>query len=480
MSERVRSEQLSGGQSSNGGRISRLRQWLRRPVGWPGYEWDALLFVVKGTLAAALSWVVAYYLIGAEFPAFAPFSTILILQVTIYQSVVQSLRYVGAIAAGVAVQGVIVLLAGPDLVAFVLVALVALGLSRLPQLGPQRAQISTAAFFAFSAYVAATDEIQGYLHLGEIVLLVAVGCVLGILVNLLVFPPLRYRTAEHGVRTAGSAMSGILQDMAPAVRDGVFYKEHTEQWHTRAIRLSTTISQARASIQTAWESILYNPRRVLRRSGPSHKFQGYSNVLDALERLSRQITAITDDATRIGHTQREEEQNDTGNDDETASAAEDRYDEDENGNENGNGNTTDSAGRDGTDRASPKNAADTKSGRNEDSFYHIYGRFLGAVGEALNVIAEVDEERLTEQQATMRDRVDEAAAWQERLRSCRVSNGVTESVAAESEIEEVMIVDAARLMEELRTTGDTFGSCAGPVRTQRQRRGRRGRAEPAP
>ncbi|QVQ50182.1 hypothetical protein J4H86_14580 [Spiractinospora alimapuensis] len=416
MAQRGESEQLSENQPRDRGRIARIRQWWRRAAATAGHERDTLLFVGKGTLAASIAWVIAYNGMDAQSPAFAPFSAILMLQVTVYQSVVQSLRYFGAVTAGVAVQGLIVLVVGPDLVSFVLVALVALVLSRLPHLGAQRSQVSTAAFFAFSTYVAATDQIQGYLQLGQIVLLVIVGCGAGVLVNLLVFPPLRYRSAEYGVRAVGSGLAAIFQDMAPAVRDATLENERTDQWHSRAVHLGATISQARSSVQTAWESVFYNPRHVIRRSSV-RSFEGYSALLDALERLSRQVTAVADDLRRLG-----------GSEKDTSSEETEKSEE-----------------------GTAPHSGDTR-------FLYSYGRFLGAVGEALGVLANLQEEELTEQQSAMREWIQEAEERYGHLRP-EGREADADPSGTGSGGYEILVVDAARLVEELRATGDAVGAC---------------------
>lgn len=120
-------------QAASRGRVARVQEWLVRARS-DGHERHTLALIVKSTLAAAVSWWVAHDVMGARSPSFAPFSAVLIMQVTVYRSLLQALRYVGAVAVGVALQGVLGLMAGPHLLTFVLVALVALmsGTSGIP------------------------------------------------------------------------------------------------------------------------------------------------------------------------------------------------------------------------------------------------------------------------------------------------------------------------------------------------------------
>ena len=157
----------SQAEPSEAGRFARIGQWWSRALGSDGYERHTALLVGKSTLAATIAWVISYPLLNAQSPAFAPFSAVLIMQVTIYQTLVQSLRYVGAVAAGVAVQIALGFLVGPEAVTFALVALVALVIGRWPALGAQGGQVPTAAFFAFATYTSATGYPEKIAQLGR-------------------------------------------------------------------------------------------------------------------------------------------------------------------------------------------------------------------------------------------------------------------------------------------------------------------------
>ncbi|GAA2340783.1 hypothetical protein Scani_15540 [Streptomyces caniferus] len=275
------------------GRVHRMRQWWRRAWGAAGHERDTLLLIGKSALAATVAWVISYDLLQAQSPAFAPFSAVLIMQVTVYRSLLQSLRYVGAVVSGVAVQAALGFLVGPDLLTFVLVALVALVIGRWPALGSQGSQVVTAAFFAFSTYISATSNLDKITQLGQIILLVLIGCGVGVVVNVAVVPPLRYRSAEHGIRTLAHALCDLVGDMYPALREGELDEERSNHWRRRAGQTEELISQARSGLRTARESLYYNPRRLFGRHQGHTTFQGYDAVLEALERVLYQMASLT-------------------------------------------------------------------------------------------------------------------------------------------------------------------------------------------
>ncbi|MFI9256154.1 hypothetical protein ACIGT4_00315 [Streptomyces sioyaensis] len=85
-------------------------------------------------------------MLHAQSPAFAPFSAVLIMQMTVYRSLLDSSRYVAAVVAGVAV-----------------------------------------------------------------------------------LPPLRYRGAEHGIRTLAHALCDLVSDVYPALRAHDVDPERTER-----------------------------------------------------------------------------------------------------------------------------------------------------------------------------------------------------------------------------------------------------------
>lgn len=277
------------------GRVARARQWFGRAARPGSHEWNTLSLIGKSVLAASVSWYIAYNLMQAQSPAFAPFSAVLIMQVTAYQSLLQSLRYVGAVAVGVGLQGAVGSVTGSGMLTFVLVAVAALTIGRWRQLGSQGTQVSTAAFFAFSTYASATTTMQGLTQLGQIVLLVVIGCGVGVVVNVFVMPPMRYRSAEHGVRALAHSLCDLLGDIYPVLRDGELPEERAGHWRERAEQLGPIVTQARGAVQTAWESSYYNPRHMWqRRKRRLHSsFDGYQAVVGAMERVTQQMASMT-------------------------------------------------------------------------------------------------------------------------------------------------------------------------------------------
>lgn len=395
MSEAVK--QPSRSHAAEQGRVARARQWLRRAAGSDGHERHTAALIGKSALAATLAWVIAHDYIGAQSPAFAPFSAVVIMQVTVYQSVVQALRYVGAVSVGVALQGVLGFLAGPELLTFVLVALVAMAIGRWRRLGSQGSQVTTAAFFAYSTYVSASGNTERLGQLGQIVLLVLIGCVVGVVVNMAILPPLRYRSAEHGIHALAHSLCDLVSDIHPALRERKMDEERTRHWRQRADDLPALISQAQASVHVARESAYYNPRRMLGRHGHHTTFPGYQAVVDALARVTHQVGSLVRSLDQW---------------------------------------------HDGGD------------GGAYDDFLQEYGSFLSSLAHITDLLSRIDEDRLPEQARELC-----SAAGTAREQHSRLAERSEESSLPVEDLSQpygILLVEATRLMDEFQYTCDVL------------------------
>ncbi|GGO50316.1 hypothetical protein GCM10012287_29750 [Streptomyces daqingensis] len=380
----------------------RAVQWWRRAVRTAGPERHTLTLIGKSALVATLSWYLADDVMQAQSPAFAPFSAVLIVQITAYQSIVQALRYVGAVTAGVALSGLVGPLAGPTMLSFALVALVALLIGRWGRLGSQGTQVSTAAFFAFSIYAAAPGERQGLESLGQIILLVLIGCGVGVVVNVLVMPPMRYRSAEHGIHALGQGLLNLAGEMSPTLREGTPDKELTQRWRQRATRLAPLAEQAQSSVRTARESIRFHPRRILGRRRQWSGFSGYQSLVDALERVTYQVASMT---------------------------------------------------------RSFDQSPEEGGGPEHREFLWHYGAFLTGFEEAAEVLTRLDEDRVTQQSHELRDAVDRAE--RARTRMAEYADVSSLPVSDPSEPYGILLAEAVRLTDEIRHTRDVLEKAAG-------------------
>jgi Aromatic acid exporter family member 1 len=272
-------------------RGSRWRQAVRRGWEHSGPERDTILLIVKSALAATIAWVLADVVLAAPSATFAPFSALLMVQVTISQSLDQALRYAGAVVAGVVLTAALSLVLGPTIPTFAILMLAGLTIGRWRRLGSQGSQVAVAALFAFSAFAQSSSQESSLTQLSSIAGLVVGGCAIGVLVNLLIVPPLRYRGGAYAVSSLSASETDLLTDMGRAMGAGMPDRDQIRDWSSRAGQIQGLVGQARASIEQAAESMRLNPRRLFMRE--TVEFSGYRHTVTALERANEQALSMT-------------------------------------------------------------------------------------------------------------------------------------------------------------------------------------------
>lgn len=376
------------------GRAGRVREYLRRARGSDGHERHTLAFIGKATLAASASWFVAQDVMAAQSPAFAPFSALLIIQVTAYRSIREGLRYIVAVAAGVALQGALGLLTGSGVATFALVALLGLAVGQWRKLGTQGSQVATVSFFTFSTYVSADSTSQQVSQIGQILVLILVGCGVGMVVNILVVPPMRYRSAEHGVQVLARSLCDVLGEVHRGLRQGTLDERRTGRWRHRAARLDPIVGQAHASLRTSWESTFFNLHHVLRRRRGRTTFSGYQKVIEALERVTHQVGSMTRSLDQWH----------------------------------------------GAERESPQHR----------EFLSGFGDFLGSLTRVTGLMSRIDEDRLTRQYIDLCAFTEEAQQHRDRLAHHAAGAGLP--VADPAQPYGILLAEATRLMDEFQYT----------------------------
>ena len=271
-------------------RFSRWWASVRRGVGHAGLERDTILLIVKSALAASLAWFIANDLLGAPSATFAPFSALLMVQVTISHSLFQSLRFAGAVIAGAIVTGLLVPALGTTIAGFAVLMLVGLVIGRWRRLGSQGAQVAVAALFAYASFTQSGPQSSSYLQLISIAGLVVLGCAIGVAVNMVVVPPLRFRSGAYVVDSLSRSLCDLLTDIADGLTNGVPDEDQTHQWSHRAERIPDLAEQARTTIEHAAESMRFNPRRFLMRQ--SSDFSGYRTTVRTFQRANEQVMSM--------------------------------------------------------------------------------------------------------------------------------------------------------------------------------------------
>lgn len=259
--------------------VTRVHPWtwmrtvpakLRDPVTWT----DGLQ-IVKAVAAAVTAWLIALRLFGSEQAFLAPWSAVLTVHATVYRTLSRGVQQVAAAVVGVLISFAVASLFGMNAVTLALVLLLALTLGGLGAFRAEGLTITTTALIVVTTG-SATSESLLWLRLLD----TAIGIAVGIVVNLLVFPPLNDRSAARQVDVIDDRIGELLRDIASALARGCSVGESTE-WVDRTRGLDHAIDHAWAVVSQARESGLLNLRRRAVLQGGA--CDGYGDVLRRLE-----------------------------------------------------------------------------------------------------------------------------------------------------------------------------------------------------
>jgi uncharacterized membrane protein YgaE (UPF0421/DUF939 family) len=241
---------------------------LRDPV-W----WTNALQIVKTVAAAVAAWVLAVYVFDIEQAFLAPWAALLTVHATVYRTLRRGVQQVGATVLGVLVAFAFGSLLGLNALSLGLAILVGLIAGSVRGL---RAETTTAAATALVVLTTGASDDSGMLV--SRLLDTGIGIAVGLLVNLLVWPPLRDRSAAHQIDTIDDDIGELLCEIAQALRSG---EEDADAWIARTQELDAEIAGAWTVVRQARESGRLNPRRAAR--GRMRAAEGFAAILDRLE-----------------------------------------------------------------------------------------------------------------------------------------------------------------------------------------------------
>ena len=263
--------------------FSRLVAPLRPAAAGPVRYWqDQVRLAVKAAIAAVGAWALARYAVGQSGPYFAPLAALLGVYPTVARSLTQGIRYVAGFLLGVALAIPAGILLGPEMAAIAIVVIGGVLISGWQRLGDQGTQVTFTALF-----VLLLGGHQPLHYVTHRMVDVGIGVATGLAVNIVVFPPLQLRPAEHAIRQWGESIARVLEDLSGAAAD-LDADTVVKSWPRHDRQLSEAARRARAATRNARESLRWNPRARARRSVPRPD----GAVLDSLEELTARTRAV--------------------------------------------------------------------------------------------------------------------------------------------------------------------------------------------
>jgi uncharacterized membrane protein YccC len=186
------------------------------------------------------------------------------------------------------------LLLGPEMAAIAIVVIGGVLISGWQRLGDQGAQVTFTALF-----VLLLGGHQPLHYVTHRMVDVGIGVATGLAVNVVVFPPLQLRPAEHAIRQWGESIARALEDLSGAAAD-LDADTVVKSWPRHDRQLSEAARRARAATRNARESLRWNPRARATRGVPRPD----GAVLDSLEELTARTRAVArslPDIAATGH-----------------------------------------------------------------------------------------------------------------------------------------------------------------------------------
>ena len=180
--------------------MAAVRERLRDPV-----VWGNAFLLVKAVGAAVIAWVLARSVFGLAQPFLAPWAALLTVHATVYRTFTRGLQQVAAAVLGVLLAFAAGAVFGVNAASLGVVLLVAMAAGTTRAL---RDESTTAAATALVVLLTGYSGDMGML--GHRLLDTVIGIAVGLLVNLLVWPPLRDRTAARQVDVIDDRLGALL------------------------------------------------------------------------------------------------------------------------------------------------------------------------------------------------------------------------------------------------------------------------------
>ena len=235
---------------------------------------------VKSTVAAVTAYVVAIPLSDNPRPVLAPLTALLVVQLTLYDTLRRGMLRVVAVSLGVLFAAALSTWVPLTWWSLGLAVAVSLVVGRLLRLGEDIAEVPISAMLILAVGGAGT-AVQG--RLVETV----IGAAVGVVVGAAVAPPLYVRPASDAVQGVARASAEVLRTVATEVR-AEYTVEQTEAWLAAARGLGRDILRADRVLGTAESSLRYNPRAIRR----PHAGASLRSGLDAMERVTVSLRGV--------------------------------------------------------------------------------------------------------------------------------------------------------------------------------------------
>ena len=227
---------------------------VRTALAHPENQTD-LLQVLKATIATVAAWLLATQVFGLQQPFLSAWAALLTVHATVYRTFWRGAQSVLSTFLGIVLSFLAVEALGYSALTLGAAVLVGLLLSRARLLRDEGVTVATTCLFLLTT--GAGGEGVLLLHrLGDTVL----GVATGLLVNLLVVPPLDDRSAERHLDAINRRLGSLLRRIADDV-NAPQSQEHAQEWIEETRSIDDLLDHAQQTLSFTRESQAWNPRR---------------------------------------------------------------------------------------------------------------------------------------------------------------------------------------------------------------------------
>ena len=210
------------------------------------------LRTAKTTLAAVLSFVLAQHLLTSQQPVLAPLTALLVVQLTMYETLASGLQRVASVVTGVLIAVGFATWVGLTWWSLGLVVAASLVIGRLLHLGDHLLEVPISAMLVLAVGGAegpALDRVYETL----------IGAAVGVAVNVAIAAPLYVQPASDALGELAERMATFLRQLADQLGTG-WSRESADRMLNDARLLGDEVDHADRTVARAQDSARFNPR----------------------------------------------------------------------------------------------------------------------------------------------------------------------------------------------------------------------------
>ncbi|GAA1209081.1 FUSC family protein [Rhodoglobus aureus] len=244
-----------------------------------------VLQAAKLALAVGIAWTIAPYLPGVadNYPYYAPLGAIVSMYPTLMGSMKNALQTLGSLVVAIVLAGAVIIFSSPSVLTMSLAVGAGALIAATGWFGANREYIPVTVLFVLIIGGPDADSYSiGYLEQ------VSLGIVVGLLVNVLIFPALSQNAVDQQLANFRRVLSDHLAEISEALADS--WPPERDGWATAKDTLVSVSGEVREAVLLADESRKANPRARRYRRDLRADYED----LAALENVTFHVRDITD------------------------------------------------------------------------------------------------------------------------------------------------------------------------------------------